>query len=82
MLFYQILANEIDGKVYKSHIRTINLKYQLQHDMKNLNYLMYHILYQKIKIMLNVEKNHGEKTVKPSIRIYMNDIESRITSEI
>ena len=28
---------------YKSHIRTINSKYQLQHGMKNLNYQVDHI---------------------------------------
>ena len=38
----------------KSHIRTLNLKYQLQHGMKNLNYLMDHILYQIFKTILNI----------------------------
>ena len=33
---------------------TINLEYQLQHGIKNLNYLMYHILYQIFKIILNI----------------------------
>ena len=37
-------------KIKKDHIRTINLKYQLEHVMKNLNYLMHHILYQIFKI--------------------------------
>ena len=32
-------------KNIKSHVKTINLKYQLQYRMKNLNYLMDHILY-------------------------------------
>ena len=31
-----------------------NLKYQLQHRMKNLNYMMDHILYQIVKIILNI----------------------------
>ena len=35
-------------------IRVINLKYQLQHRIKNLNYLMYHILYHIFKIFLNM----------------------------
>ena len=30
-------------KYKKNHIKTINLKYQLHHGMKNLNYLMDHI---------------------------------------
>ena len=46
-----ILAHPIHGKI---HQRTINLKYQLQHRMKNLNYLMDHILYQMFKIILSV----------------------------
>ena len=45
ILLYQILVFSIHGKMQKSHIRIINLKYQLQHGMKNLNYLMDHVLY-------------------------------------
>ena len=45
ILLYQILAFTIHRKILKSHIRIINLLYQLQHGMKNLNYLMDHILY-------------------------------------
>ena len=41
-------------KYKEIHIRTINLKYQLQHGMKNLNYLMDHILYQVFKIILYI----------------------------
>ena len=37
-----------------SHVRTINLKYLLQHGMKNLNYLMDHIPYQIFKIIYNI----------------------------
>ena len=51
--------------------------------MKNLNYLMDHILYQIFKISLKIYlKKHGEKTVNPSIRIYINKIENRITFKI
>ena len=39
------LAFTINEKILKSHIRTINLKFQLQHGMKNLKYLMDHFLY-------------------------------------
>ena len=61
----------------------MNLKYQLQQGMKNLNYLMDHILYQIFKISLKIYlKKHGEKTVNPSIRIYINKIENRITFKI
>ena len=41
MLFYQILAYTICmEKDKKSHIKTINLKYQLQYQTQNLNYMM------------------------------------------
>ena len=49
MLLYQTLAFTIYGKIQKSHTKIISLKYQLQHGMKNLNYLMDHILYQTFK---------------------------------
>ena len=45
--------------------------------MKNLNYPMDHMLYQTYKL-----KKHEEKTVNPSIRIYVNKIENRITFKI
>ena len=54
MLLYQTLAFTIYGKIQKSHTKIISLKYQLQHGMKNLNYLMDHILYQIFKIILNI----------------------------
>ena len=38
----------------KSHTKIINSKYQLQHEIKNLNYLMDHILYQISKMILNI----------------------------
>ena len=43
----------------------MNLKYQPRYGMKNLNYLMDHMLYQMFKIILNISlKKHGEKTDK------------------
>ena len=60
-----------------------NLKYQLQHGKKNLNYLMDHIPYQLFKIILNIYlKKHQKKTVNPSIRMYTNKTENRITFKI
>ena len=50
--------------------------------MKNLNYLMNHILYQIFKIIWNKLKNHGEKTVNVTIKLYINKIENRITFKI
>ena len=65
-----------------SHIRIINLKYQLHHGIKNLNYLMYHILYQIFKIFLSISRKSGKKTVNLSLTIYVNNIENRITFKI
>ena len=52
--------------------------------MKNLNYLMSHILYQIFKIILNIYilEKHGEKTVNPLIRIYINKIKNQIIFKI
>ena len=41
-------------KNIKAYIITINLKYQLQHGMINLNHLMGHILYQIFKTILRI----------------------------
>ena len=46
MLHYQILVSITHGKTQKSPIKATNLKYHLQHGIKNLNYLMDFILYQ------------------------------------
>ena len=51
--------------------------------MKRLNCLMDHILYQILKIILNIsKKKHEEVTDNPSIRIYVDKIENRITFKI
>ena len=82
-MLYQVLAFTIYGKVWKSHIRTINLKYQLRHGIKSLSYLMDHILYQIFKITINLSLNkHETVTDNPSIMIYKNKIENRITYKI
>ena len=49
----------------------------------NLNYQMDHILYQIFKTILGIFlKKHNEDINKPSIRIYVNKIENRITFKI
>ena len=58
MLLYQVLASNIPGKIKVSHIKAINLKYQLQHGMINLNCLMNQILYQIIKIILSTSSKN------------------------
>ena len=42
------------GKTQKTHTITINLKYQFQHGMINLNYQMDHILYVIFKTILSI----------------------------
>ena len=54
ILLYQILVFIIHRKTYKNHTTTINVKYQLQHGMINLNYLVDHILYQIFEIILSI----------------------------
>ena len=48
------LVFAMHGKIQESFIRTINLKFRLQHGMKNLNYLTDHILYHIFNIILNI----------------------------
>ena len=51
--------------------------------MINLNNLTNHILYQIFKIILSIfKKKTVEETGNPSIRIYVNKIENRITFKI
>ena len=57
---HRILLNLLDkinlkrSDKYVPLSRTVNLKYQFQHGMKNLNCLMDHILYWISKIILNI----------------------------
>ena len=66
----------------KNHTKIINLKYQLQLGMKNLNYLMDYIMYQKFKILLGILKKHQTVTANPSFRIYVSKIENSVTYKI
>ena len=44
---------------------------------------MYRILYQIFKIILSIfKKKHGEDIDKPSVQIYVNKIENRVTFKI
>ena len=55
------LSKYYTKKIIKSHVRTINWKFQLQHGMKNLNHLMDHTLHQMFKIILNIYLKNTEK---------------------
>ena len=73
----------IHGKTQKVHTITINLKYQHLHGMINLNYHMDHIQCQIFKIILSIfKKKHGESVDNPSVQIYVNKIENRVTFRI
>ena len=51
---YIVLSNlriYLHGKITKSLIKTINLKFSLQHGMEILNYLIDRVLYQIFKII-------------------------------
>ena len=56
MLLYQTL-DLLYVEKYKT-VKIINLKYQLQHGMMSLNYLMDHILYQKFKAILSISSKN------------------------
>ena len=61
----------------------MNLKYLCQHGMINLNCLMDRILYHIFKIIVSIFlKKHGEDIDKPSVQIYVNKIENRVTFKI
>ena len=48
-------------KTLYRNTKIMNLKYQLRHEMKSLNYLMDHILYQILKATLSISsKNMGQ----------------------
>ena len=64
-------------------IITISLKYQRRHGMKSLIYLMDRIIYQKYKIILNIElKKHKTIGENAPILIYANSINNRIAFKI
>ena len=76
VLHYQILVFITHGKTKKAHAITINLKYQHQHGMINLNCLMDCMLYQIFKIILSLFKKN-RKLLKNHQYKYMS-IKSKI----
>ena len=69
-------------KYKKSYTTIISLKYQLRYGVKNLNYMIYRILYHIQSYFEYIIEKHGEKTENPSISIYVNKIENSITFKI
>ena len=54
VLLDQVLAFTIHGRNKKANTIRINLKYELEHGMINLNYQVDHILYQIFKTILRI----------------------------
>ena len=54
VLLYQVLVFTLHGKTQKAHAAIINLKYQLQYRVMNLNCKMDRILYQIFKFILSI----------------------------
>ena len=61
MLVDQTLVILNMEKYKKSHTKIINLKYQLRHGFKSVNYLMDHIVYQIFKTALNISLKNMQK---------------------
>ena len=81
MLLYQILASTIHGKTSTTYMKIINLKYQLQLGIMNLNYLM--DLVQIFKLILSISsKKNKAVTNNLSIRICVKKTENKITFKI
>ena len=64
-------------KIIKTHTITVNLKYLHQHGMINLNYMM--DIQDYFEYIL---KKHRESTDKPSVQIYVNKIENKVTFNV
>ena len=48
-------------KTDETHAKLVNLGYQDQHEMKNLNYQISHILYQILKIIVSTLSRNMKK---------------------
>ena len=69
---------------HKNDTIIINLKNLHQHGMINLNYQMIRILYYSdIQDYFEyILEKHGENIDEPSVEIYVNKIENRVTFKI
>ena len=80
MLHFQTLACITHGKIFKNDTERINLKYQVQRGMKNLNYLMDLVLYLIFNIVLSILLKIPNSD--SPIRICLNKIKNWITFKI
>ena len=77
--FQHIPYATIRRKTQKSHTKTIDLKYQLQRGMKNLNYLMDHIFYQISKVVLSILSKNIKKVID-NLPIYLEQKQDIISN--
>ena len=80
MLHFQTFACITHRNNLKNHTERINLKYQVQLGMKNLNYLMDHVLYLIFNIILSILVKIPNSD--SPLRIYVNKIKNWITFKI
>ena len=82
----KIFMNSENSKTSEYHALVLKLADKLDlrrgHGVMNLNYQIDHIQYQIFKIILSIFLRNSENTDNPSIRIYVNKIENRITFKI
>ena len=80
MLHYQELVFTTHVRILNSHIKTLNLKYQEQHRLKSLNFLLDIIPYYTFKTILSISSrsmkhlqiNHKCKQVSTKFRIELH----------
>ena len=77
-LLYQIIVFTISGETWKAHKTIINLKYLILFDEFELPDGSYSISDTQ-DYFEYILKKHNQNIDNPSMRIYMNKIENRIT---
>ena len=82
MLIYQCVVCVVCVVNIKKSYKNNGFKISAPTWNKNLNYPMDHILYQDSRLFWIILKIHETVTDNPSIRIYINKIESSITFKI
>ena len=77
-------AASSDVSIYYTwkNIKTINLKYQEQHGVKNLNYLMNLILHQIFRSQEYIVKKHETLIDESQAQIYVDKIQNGIIFKI
>ena len=58
------------------------MNYQGDHEMKNMNYLIHHVLYHIFKIILSIPLKHGKDFINPLLQRYIDKIKNTVTFKI